>query len=109
MGSDTHRNTRCLCVWDHFLDAEGVGSMHAATSPSQRQNAKKHYTQQALCVTAERLEGSPPPELPNYACDCASDRITCKYTFRNSEVIPGNQWLVTQPIQKTALSTNDLW
>jgi hypothetical protein len=26
----------------------------------------------ALCVTAERLEGSPPPELPIYAGDCAA-------------------------------------
>jgi hypothetical protein len=37
----------------------------------------------ALCVTAERLEGSPPPELPDYASDCASVLLGSKYIFRN--------------------------
>jgi hypothetical protein len=45
----------------------------------------------ALCVTAKRLEGSPPPELPNYACDCAAKEKRCKYVFRNQKVICGNQ------------------
>jgi hypothetical protein len=51
--------------------------------------------QEALCVTAERSKGSPPPELPNYACDSPSESTTCKYIFRNFRVIQSNALLVT--------------
>jgi hypothetical protein len=53
--------------------------------------AKSNRKPKALRVTAERLEGSPPPELPNYACDCAAKEKRCKYIFRNQKVISGNQ------------------
>ena len=57
--------------------------------------AKNSRKPKAPCVTAERLEGSPPPELPNYACDCAAKEKRCKYVFRNQKVISGNQAYVT--------------
>jgi len=44
----------------------------------------------ALCVNAERLEGSPPPELPDYECHSVSNASTCKYTFRNHKVTHSN-------------------
>jgi hypothetical protein len=53
--------------------------------------AKNNRKPKALCVTAERLEGSPPPELPKYVCDCAAKEKRCKYVFRNQKVISGNQ------------------
>jgi len=38
----------------------------------------------ALCDESQSaLEGSPPPELPNYACDCAFEAARCKYTLSN--------------------------
>ena len=53
--------------------------------------AKNNRKPKALCVTAERLEGSPPPELPYYASDCAAKKKRCKYIFRNQKVIGSNQ------------------
>ena len=50
---------------------------------------------------AERLEGSPPPELPNYACDCEAKNAGCKYVFRNQKVTIGNQSSMAQLAQIT--------
>jgi hypothetical protein len=52
---------------------------------------KLTLNQEAPCVTAERSKGSPPPELPNYACDSATESCECKYIFRNQKVIYSNR------------------
>jgi len=39
--------------------------------------------QKRSAETAERLEGSPPPELPNYGYDSAADPAGSKYTLSN--------------------------
>jgi hypothetical protein len=49
----------------------------------------------ALCVNAERLEGSPPPELPNYGLNLPPNPAASKYIFRNEKVICGNQVVMT--------------
>gem|GEM_PF-2678372 len=39
--------------------------------------------QKRSASNTERLAGSPPPELPNYASDFAPKSAGCKYTLSN--------------------------
>ena len=36
------------------------------------------------------LEGSPPPELPNYASDFEAEMEACKYVLSNKFAVTGN-------------------
>jgi len=57
--------------------------------------------QKRSAMIAERLKGSPPPELPDYACDSAPTSRGCKYTFRTQKVIASNLQAVTYLLQNT--------
>ena len=67
---------------------------------ARRKNGLKS---KALRVTAERLEGSPPPELPDYGCNSVPKVPACKYIFRNIKVTTRNRLVVTQTIQNAQL------
>ena len=85
------------CDWNKYLDAAFIARLHSrADRPSlqliltegpQMESARvsRGMTQNQKRPTsnAERLKGSPPPELPNYVWDSALKPVGCKYTFRN--------------------------
>jgi len=70
VGSDTHRNTQCLCSWDHFLDAGKAGSMQpdaerrkttdrAKSAQNQKRSASPQSAQKAAlpqnCLTTPAI------------------------------------------------------
>jgi len=57
-----------------------VGLGESVSAPGTESDQKS----QALCDPPQSaLEGSPPPELPNYACDSWAECSACKYIFSN--------------------------